>query len=445
MDINQLTKVLYKEYASTEGGVSVNFREIFPFLNKGDRYSHSIHPYPAKLIPHIPYFFLNNENFIRKGEVVLDPFCGSGTTLLEANLQGINSYGVDSNPLARLISNCKTEVLSEKIAYRKLHQIISYAPTVIKAKNPQFTNIDMWFSPRVKDELAKLLVSIKQINKGKYQNFFLICFSALLHKVSYTDPRISVPVRINVNRYAQRSRGRAHAEELIERIDKIDVLSTFENICNTNIKRIASLNDIENLGETKIISKDARKLTNSLRSHSKLNSDSVDLVLTSPPYASAQKYIRSSSLSLYWLSMLEGKSLVELDADNIGHENYRKDSIKKQLVGIKSADEVIEKIFEKNQLRGKIVSQYLLDMEMALDESVRVLKHGRCLILVIGNNKVCGYEFNTKRYLSEYLISRGMVLELELIDDIKSYGLMTKRNKTASIITREWILVFRKR
>ena len=168
-------------------------------------------------------------------------------------------------------------------------------------------------------------------------------------------------------------------------------------------------------------------------------------MLTSPPYASAQKYIRSSSLSLYWLSMLEGKSLVEMDADNIGHENYRKDSIKKQLVGIKSADEVIEKIFEKNQLRGKIVSQYLLDMEMALDESVRVLKHGRCLILVIGNNKVCGYEFNTKRYLSEYLISRGMVLELELIDDIKSYGLMTKRNKTASIITREWILVFRKR
>lgn len=102
----------------------------------------------------------------------MDPFCGSGTTLLEANLQGINSYGVDSNPLARLISNCKTEVLSEKIAYRKLHQIISYAPTVIKAKNPQFTNIDIWFSPRVKDELAKLLVSIKQINKGKYQNFF---------------------------------------------------------------------------------------------------------------------------------------------------------------------------------------------------------------------------------------------------------------------------------
>ena len=83
-------------------------------------------------------------------------------------------------------------------------------------------------------------------------------------------------------------------------------------------------------------------------------------------------------------------------------------------------------------------------MEAALDESVRVLKHGKYLVLIVGNNNVSGYQFNTKHYLSEYLRSKGMHLELELIDDIKSYGLMTKRNKTANIITREWILVFKK-
>ena len=52
MDVNQLTKEIYKEYTSTGKAVSVNFREILPYLNKGERYSHSIHPYPAKLIPH---------------------------------------------------------------------------------------------------------------------------------------------------------------------------------------------------------------------------------------------------------------------------------------------------------------------------------------------------------------------------------------------------------
>ena len=83
-------------------------------------------------------------------------------------------------------------------------------------------------------------------------------------------------------------------------------------------------------------------------------------------------------------------------------------------------------------------------MQKALDESYRVLKKGRYMIIIIGNNNVCGHQFNTKHYIAEYLESKGMQLELQLIDDIKSYGLMTKRNKTADIITREWILVFKK-
>ena len=64
--------------------------------------------------------------------------------------------------------------------------------------------------------------------------------------------------------------------------------------------------------------------------------------------------------------------------------------------------------------------------------------------MIIGNNKVCNLEFNTQEYLSKYIISKGLRLKFKLIDDIKSYGLMTKRNKTADIISREWVLVFNK-
>lgn len=444
MDVNQLTKEIFKEYTSTGKAVSVNFREILPYLNKGERYSHSIHPYPAKLIPHIPYFFLNNEKFIHKGEVVLDPFCGSGTTLLEANLNGINSYGADANPIARLISNCKTKTLIQNHVKKKLKQIVTLSRTIAEVKIPIFTNIDIWFSLRVQKELSKLLYSINQVCYGKYKDFFLMCFSALIHKVSYMDPRIAVPVRINIERYAIGSKSRIHAQDLLNKVDNVDVLDTFISICNTNFKRIGTLNEVEDLGKTKIISKDARRLTSSIQSKHKLGDESIDLILTSPPYASAQKYIRSSSLSLYWLKMLEGKSLVEMDEKNIGHENYKKKDLILQSVGIDDADEIIDKIFIKNPLRGRIVSQYLLDMEDALNESVRVLKKGHYMILIIGNNCVCGYKFNTKKYLTEHLFRKGMSLELEMIDDIKSYGLMTKRNKTANIITREWILVFKK-
>ena len=66
------------------------------------------------------------------------------------------------------------------------------------------------------------------------------------------------------------------------------------------------------------------------------------------------------------------------------------------------------------------------------------------MILVIGNNTVSGLSFNTQDYLTTYLQSKGMHLEFKLIDDIKSFGLMTKRNKTANTISSEWILVLKK-
>lgn len=444
INIELYTDELYRQYQTCIDGVSVNLREILPFLNGIERYSHSIHTYPAKLISHIPYFFLNNRRFIHPGQTVLDPFCGSGTTLLEANLSGIEAYGADANPLARLISQCKTTPIKKDRATSYLRSILRQCLDIEPTEALRFKNIDLWFSSRVQKDLEKLYASINCISKGKYRNFFLMCFSATLGKTSYTDPRIAVPVRINVNRYAEGSKGRKNAQAIIDKINQIDVYDTFELICLNNIRRLCLLDDIDLKGKTKIISSDARRLTTSLQSKTRLGDESIDMILTSPPYASAQKYIRSSSLSLYWLRLLQEKTLVELDRKNIGRENYCKSDIQIQSLGIDDADDVIEKIYRRYPLRGSIVCNYLLEMEKALDESIRVLKKGHYMVLVIGNNNVCGYQFNTKHYLSEYLESKGMKLELQLIDDIKSYGLMTKRNKTANIITREWILVFKK-
>ena len=443
-DIDNYLDELYKRYTVEREGVSVNFRSVFPLLNGNDRYSHSIHPYPAKLIAHIPYFFLNSRKYIKQGEIVLDPFCGSGTTLLEASLSGINAYGADANPLARLISKCKTNVLKRDVAISYLSKILNEVGNISSQETFWFKNIDLWFSDRVQTDLLKLYYTINSIRKGKYRDFFLMCFSATLGKTSYTDPRIAVPVRINVNRYAEGSKARNNAQGLIDRIDSINVFETFEVICKNNLRKICTLNEVANRGKSQVISADARRLTTSINSNKYLEDESVDMILTSPPYASAQKYIRSSSLSLYWLRMLNGNTLADLDNKNIGRENYCKSEIQIRPTGINVADEIIEKIYQKYPLRGSIVCNYLLEMEKALDESVRVLKHGKYMILIIGNNNVCGFKFNTKHYLTEYLQTRGMYLELQLIDDIKSYGLMTKRNKTANIITREWILVFKK-
>ena len=113
--------------------------------------------------------------------------------------------------------------------------------------------------------------------------------------------------------------------------------------------------------------------------------------------------------------------------------------------GIKSADKIISILLKRGKKdRAKVVASYLNEMKKALDESIRVLKLGGHLVLVIGNNTVDGIKVKTHEYLSKYLLENGLSLELKLIDNIKSYGLMTKRNKTADIISLEWILVFKK-
>ena len=73
----------------------------------------NIHPYPARFIPDIPRELISALG-CAKGSVVLDPFCGSGTTLVEAQRAGFDAVGIDLNPIACLISSVKTQPLPEK-------------------------------------------------------------------------------------------------------------------------------------------------------------------------------------------------------------------------------------------------------------------------------------------------------------------------------------------
>lgn len=88
----------------------IDLEDNFPdILNKVDwnfkgatnNVLHSIHPYPAKFIPNIPRALIQSLP-IPKGSIILDPFCGSGVTLTEAQDAGIESIGVDLNPIACL-------------------------------------------------------------------------------------------------------------------------------------------------------------------------------------------------------------------------------------------------------------------------------------------------------------------------------------------------------
>ncbi len=417
--------------------IAVNFRSLVPELKKSERYSHLIHSYPAKLLVNIPYYFLASDALCPKNGIVLDPFCGTGTVLLEAVLSGRNALGADANPLAKLITTVKTihiprETLSNTlvttlIRAKKYRRVVNHPEAVV-----------VWYSNKSLRQLTNVQRSIAEIEDEQQRAFFELCFSNVVRKVSYADPSISVPVHWNPERFNSHPERMNEIRKRLQQLETVDVYDKFEIVCKSNIDRINTLkNHICDGITAKIISDDARKLG--------LESNSVDLILTSPPYAGAQKYIRASWLNLYWLNLVKIEDIRELKTHNIGREDYRKEEIYESYTGIEAADIVLKELYKMgNAKRAFLAANYLNEMKVALDESCRVLKKGGYMVIVIGNNTVCQRPFSTQDYLTTYLQSKGMHLEFKLIDDIKSYGLMTKRNKTANRISSEWVLVFKK-
>ena len=438
---------LLSQYKQTELPINVSFRNLVNWLPNSDRATHLIHPYPAKLLMHIPHFFLSNTILSKPQDVIFDPFCGSGTVLLESILSGRDAFGADSNPLAHLISRVKTEPLPEKTLEISITRLMKRIATGTIQNAPDVININYWFYPHVIKQLAIILSAIKTTTNPAIRDFFKICFSSCIRKVSLADPHLSVPVRLRLETYPEGHRLRKKSGIRLRRLRRINVFKEFNKIICANFGRITSLNSLREWDvRSRCICTDSKNIFGNFNITDKLSDASVDLVITSPPYIGAQKYIRASSLNLGWLEMCSTDELIKYDRESIGREHYHKKEYE-QLTssGIDCADNLLEKIYTINPLRAHIASNYLVEMRRAFTDISRILKPGGHIVLVAANNHICKKEFATQEFLSTIIQNLGFSCILKLIDDIRSRGLMTKRNKTASIITREWILVFRKK
>jgi len=148
---------------------------------------------------------------------------------------------------------------------------------------------------------------------------------------------------------------------------------------------------------------------------------------------------------LGWLQLCPSADLRACKARIIGREEFTTAECARVLAtDIPEAEKLLTAIRKRNPMRAKIAATYLHDMRVAIREMYRVLKPGGHAIIIAANNRVTGMEFCTVAYLQTIAEECGLFLTASFIDAIRSRGLMTKRNHTASVITREWVLIFSK-
>lgn len=345
---------------------------------------HYIHPYPARFISEIPRQAINM--WSNKGDLILDPFCGSGTTLLEASLNGRVSIGVDNNAVGVLISKTKTKKYTAN-DIKKLEKFAIEIPQNCKTITPStlnYKNIDYWFEKDAINDLGKIKSLIGQLS-GRPRDFAMAIFSAIIVNVSnqHSDTRY---VRIKKN-YNEGDAITLFSGRLVKAIHKLKKYYT----------------QIEN--ESQVYLADSRNL-------SFINNNSVKLIVTSPPYLNTYDYHKYHRHRIEWI---EANVPFARDKE-IGKHDY----------------------FTRP---GNTADKYFEDMQQCFKEWYRVLQDDGRVLIVVGDGIVHKQGIPVGIKFTKIMENLGFVLEANWI---RKLDISKKSFSQNARITKEHVLLFQK-
>ena len=412
--------------------IRVTFRQVGGAVGSRDIATHWLHSYPAKMFHRIPQQILMALEST-KGRIVLDPFCGSGTVLIEAALRGNNAIGIDVNPLARLLSKVKSTPLPTSSLERSSKQIVQRARKCA-FKPPSDPLLDFWFKESAKTSIYHLVSAIDNVRNPEYRNFFYITLSSIIRRCSLADPSIPPPVRLSYSRCNRANLRYKKDYDRIQNMTADSVYEQFEIALEKNIRRVDDLNRHENLGSVKLLGQNAEAAKTTLEQNS------VDFILTSPPYCGSQKYVRTLRLEMYWLGYSK-EFISEIDAKTLGTERVRKEKkLQKLLSGDHNQDRLIHQVWQNNQIRATMLSNYLLYLNQFAAECSRVIRPGGDIFVTFGTFKVTGIEIDMAELFKKMSIRNGLHYVTTLIDTIPSRGLLTQRHSSANTILDEQVV-----
>lgn len=230
-----------------------------------------LHPYPAKFIAEIPGALLDVLP-ISAGSVVLDPFCGSGTTLVESQRRGIPSIGIDLNPIAALITRVKTSPMPAGMGWAA-EQAIEQARHSSPVDIPDIPNLAHWFKPPVQSALAACTAAISSAHPD-YHDILRLALSSIIVRVSNQD---------SDTRYAAVQKS----------VSGEDVFCEFATAAHRIITALDARGyDLESAA---VINYDTLAVMPSSIARP------VGVVITSPPYPNAYEYWLYHKYRMWWL------------------------------------------------------------------------------------------------------------------------------------------------
>jgi len=336
----------------------------------------------------------------RPGAVVLDPFVGSGTTLVEAQRLGRRGIGIELNPISCLATRSKTLHASAEKIRRYARTLTSAADAILTTQPllgqrirfrrsiPESVQTSKWYTKRTAERLAVLWAEVKR-HKGDLRILGEAAFSAILLPVC-RETRHWGYVCDNTRPLVDHE-----GDVLAEFVRVLDRLTLAYSERDTDL--LKRFGPEERPIESRVIPGDARSVLATLPSHS------VDLVLTSPPYFGVCDYAKAQRLSMEWF----GADIEPVRADEIGARSKRH--------------------------RHSAIEEYLGDLQTVFKEARRVLKREGALVMIIGQSSK---RASVMAAMRDRLVDIGFTIELDQNRCVRS------QRRQAPSITGEHVLVY---
>ena len=423
-----------------------------------NEYTHGFHLYPAKLNPHVARKLI--KQYRKNASNIWDPFCGSGTTLVEGRLQGLDVYGNDINPTALQISLAKSanyDVKDVRDLYTSIDNNLDSMTNLtlsraIKISGFKKEKIMDWFTSENVREIASCLELIK--NLGKRNNskvetmrFARMCLSDCIRSVSFQRSNEWKLYRVKDWRIGKKDKS------LYE-----PLIPLFRKILEENMKAIeeysSALIASENRDKTNyyVEKNDCAKSVDSLR---KKVPSGFDLVVTSPPYGDSpttMAYEQFSWLPNVWLNLdrrspgrLAKEMLGGIVAKKIGKIGYK--PIDKAIENMNARDK--EGRSEKDHLKLTKEIQlknfsFYRDYLKAIENIASMVNPGGYVCFILGNRISGGREMRLDLFTDWAFRQNGF----KKVGKTKKRNIpgtrMPKANPSGSTMNHEYIVVLRK-